>query len=132
MNTTAVIHGQPDMRYVEIDGTTNQIPDETLEELLQNHESYFRFDVLYNDSNNECSFYESIANHPRLEEFVKADVDYMFRNAFGTRCTNPKVSEKFAEMMAAKIGEEAGLSADLVEEFLHFVNNRKSARSSAV
>ena len=75
---------------------------------------------LYDDENDVCSFYENIADHPRLEEFVKADVDYMFRNIFGARCANPKVSEKFTEMITAKIGEEAGLSTDLVEEFLHF------------
>jgi len=131
MDNIAQIYDYANNHYININSETNQIPDETLDELLQNHEFYAKFDVLYDDAREECTFYESMVDHPRLNEFIRADVEYMFRDTFGARCQNPKISKGFEEAILSKLCEGIGLPTDLVEEFLHFTRSRKSARTLA-
>jgi len=131
MDNIARIYDYLNYHCVNISGETNQIPDRTLNKLLQKHKFYAEFDVLHVETNEKCSFYENMADHPRLDEFIKADVEYAFHSVFDTRCENPEISKKIEEAILAKLCERIGFSPDLIEEFLHFTQNRKSARADA-
>lgn len=125
MDNTAIIFDERNLHCIEINRNVNEIPNDTLDELLMNHQAYYKFDVLYENGNGDELFYNNMVDHPRLEEFVKADVDHLFRVV--TR-VHPKVGEKFGEAIMTKICENMGLPADLIEEFLHFANSKKSSR----
>lgn len=115
--------------FVCIKSDNTMIPDVVLDAMIQRYDCFSRCHIYFRDriSHPNISFYDHMIGHPRLDEFMKIEVNGIF-NTIKERTTDPAVYEKFKEAILAKSHEESGLG-DVFEEFMHFANNRKSARS---
>ena len=131
MNNTAEFFDDNDAYWIDVNGDTDEIPGNTLDVLKQCHNNFSQFTVFTENNKDEGeSFYDNMANHPRLGEFMDQEINSILANI-----KKDEVKKKLFEIISNKFAIFLGINLtssfiDDLEEFLDYKKNVKSAGSS--
>lgn len=107
------------------------IPNHILDELRDEYTSNFSSVTVFyeNDINEDIpanGFYDAMIGNPRIEEFMRAEIESMMANIV----QDSPASDLFLDTMIKIIIEKRGSSADQFEEFVARLGDTKSARNT--